>query len=241
METEPQVPTGIEGETEAVTYAGKFDSVEKLEEAYKSLESKLGEPREEKPEAPGTTPTAGGGEAPAAPDAPQTDLNAFYQEYAEKGELSAESIGQLTQMGFPEEIVQTHLNAVKALADQTLSKGKQIVGGEEAYAAMTQWAGVNAQDKAQVANDALARGDVAAWEIALESIKSAYVSAVGTDPASPITNTSLSNQTTGFLSRSEMISAMKKRDASGAVLYETDASYRREVEEKLSRSSFFRN
>lgn len=235
-ETEPEMPvTEAEAnatEEEPKLLAGKYENVEELEKAYGELQKKLGQNDAQKEE--------------AQPEAPAQVLEAdglqeFYNEYASNGTLSDESLSKLSQTyNIPTEVVQHHLEGVKALANQTLSQAHDRVGGQEIYDAMTTWATSNEKSKVEVANAAIARGDVEAWHMAIDSIYKSYAETNGIDPSAKNTvyTTLTSPGATGFRDRREMQAAMLKKDAQGNNMYETDPEYRNSVRDRVAASKF---
>ena len=68
------------------------------------------------------------------------------QEYAEKGQLGEESYKALEESGIPKEYVDQFIAGQKAIGDQQTNTVKSMVGGEESYNEMAQWASQNMTD-----------------------------------------------------------------------------------------------
>ena len=73
------------------------------------------------------------------------DINAFQQEYNEAGELSQDAYNALAEAGITPDMVNTWLAGQEAIADQNISEIYNIVGGENNYNSMLDWANNNLQ------------------------------------------------------------------------------------------------
>ena len=105
------------------------------------------------------------------------------QEYAEKGQLGEESYKALEQSGIPKEYVDQFIAGQKAIGDQQTNTVKSMVGGEESYNEMAQWASQNMTDAEKKAyNQAVNSPDMETVKLAVNSLKAKYQTANGTEP-----------------------------------------------------------
>ena len=73
------------------------------------------------------------------------DFSIFQQEYNETGELSENAYKALQEAGIEPQMVDTWIAGQEAIADQQIDSIYNMVGGEEAYNGMLEWAGNNLQ------------------------------------------------------------------------------------------------
>ena len=132
-------------EAESQLLAGKYENAEQLEQAYIELQRKLGA-GEDEPEEIEEVVEEEEVETPAA-HALITDASS---EYAETGELSAETMAAFSEMS-TSDLVQAYIEmqanqqpTAEPTPDLTPSEVNQIknyAGGEESYTQLMQWAG----------------------------------------------------------------------------------------------------
>lgn len=212
----------------------KFKSPEEMAKAYAALESKLsgGKPTDP-PAADPSTPPA---EVPADPNAALADkglqLSTFSDEFAQTGELSADSYEKLQKAGFDKNLVDQYIAGQQALATRFEADIKAEVGGDETYVAMTAWAKAN-MTPAEIAayNNAVSSGNPDQAKLAALGLSSKYQKAVGSDPQRLLGGQGTNSSGEVFESMAQVTAAM--RDP----LYKTDSAFRAKVQAKLSRSS----
>ena len=73
------------------------------------------------------------------------DFSVFQQEYNETGQLSEDAYKALHEAGIEPQMVDTWIAGQEAIADQQIDSIYNMVGGEEAYNGMLEWAGNNLQ------------------------------------------------------------------------------------------------
>ena len=73
------------------------------------------------------------------------DFSAFQQEYNETGSLSEDAYKALQEAGIEPQMVDTWIQGQEAIADQQIDSIYNMVGGEDAYNGMLEWAGNNLQ------------------------------------------------------------------------------------------------
>jgi len=73
------------------------------------------------------------------------DFSVFQQEYNETGQLSEDAYLALQEAGIEPQMVDTWIAGQEAIADQQIDSIYNMVGGEQAYNGMLEWAGNNLQ------------------------------------------------------------------------------------------------
>ena len=99
----------------------KFQSAEELATAYGELEKSYS----------------------SKTQATTNDLNPFFDEYADIGELAEESYNKLQGMGLGKDVVNNYIQGMKAQNDLQVNKIQSEVGGADAYNNMVTWASEN--------------------------------------------------------------------------------------------------
>lgn len=223
---------------------GKFKDVEALAEAYKNLESKLGQPAAESPE---TTPeesaTTDAEEASVELKRPTEDVSAddaesakvfeeFGRKYAEKGEFTEEDYAALEAKGFPKDVVQIYEQGLKSLQQSRTTAAANAVGGTEALKQIQSWAGQNLSDAELAAFNKQLSSAQTAEDVGViyATLKTKYQAASG--EANLVSGAASTPRGAAFSNRSEMVKAMSDPR------YGSDPRYTKEVEQKVSNSDF---
>lgn len=201
---------------------GKFKDQAALEAAYTELEKKQSAPKPDAKQSQEQLTKAG------------VDSNALAAELRDKGELSAESKKALADAGVPEDVFVAGLKAQGAEAHTELAK---VVGGEEQFTAVLEWAAANlSAEEAAAYNSALDAGNLAGAKMLLQNIAGRYTEAVGKDPSKTITgDTVVTSGVEPFGSTQQMVDAMRDRR------YQTDPAYREMVFKRVAASQNFRS
>jgi hypothetical protein len=198
----------------------KFKTPEELVKSYQELESKLGKPKQE-PE----------GEPSPKEETPNesADFSKYEQEFVSTGNLSEESITEITdKFKLPKQYVETYIAGLQALQAQQLNSGYALVGGEQNYTSMIEWAKVNlSPQEIQDYNTQVTSGKPEATKFAIEALHSRYKAAVG-DAPNLISGNTGQPSSNGFKSRAEITSAMSDPR------YAKDPAYRKEVMDKIA-------
>ena len=118
--------------------AGKFKDAEALEAAYIELQQKLGEPKDEE-----TTEEVREQDAPAE-EVESTLLADASAEWAEKGELSKETMASLSELSSAD-LIEAYMELQQSPQNRDLTQDQvssiyKAAGGEETYNALTNWA-----------------------------------------------------------------------------------------------------
>lgn len=206
----------------------KFKTPEELVKSYQELESKLGKPKQEPEGKPEGQPK---GEPSPQEETPNesADFSKYEQEFVSTGNLSEESITEITdKYKLPKQYVETYIAGLQALQAQELNRGYALVGGEQNYTSMIEWAKVNlSPQEIQDYNTQVTSGKPEATKFAIEALHSRYKAAVGEAPNLISGNTGQPSSN-GFKSRAEITSAMSDPR------YAKDPAYRKEVMDKIA-------
>ena len=217
--------------------AGKYKNAEDLEQAYLSLQKKLGQ-EETGEEGEGEEE---GVDEEVSEDAPAVSLinEASAEYYSNDGNLSEETIQKFSNMSSQDlvnaylEIQKTNPQAPQQSVEMTEAQVNQVqnqAGGEANWNAVVNWASENLPDNQIDAFDSVVdSGNPAAIGIAFQGLQSQYNESNGYEgrmlqgkPAGS------SGQT--FRSQAELVAAM------GDPRYDTDPAYRADVIQKLDQS-----
>jgi hypothetical protein len=201
----------------------KFKSPEDMAKSYSELEKKLSQPNDGEPE------QAEEAETEASP-APQFDK--FAEEFAQSGELSADSFTELEAMGYPRDMVETYIKGMTATQSADANEVMQLAGGAEGYQELTDWARDNMPMNELEVYNQMVSGSTDNAKMAVEWLMSKREVAGAVEP------NLLSGRASGapkdaFRSTAEVVQAMKDPR------YTQDPAFRRDVEDKLARSSVF--
>lgn len=187
----------------------KFQSAEDLAKAYSELEKKIG--------------------GKAAADF--TNLGQYTEEFNKNGDLSDESIKAIASMGIPEELVRAYVDGQKAVYDKNIASVVSVVGGQEKYSAMLEWAGDSLpDDEIEAFNSIIDSGNMTTIKMAVQGLKARYEQSNGS------AGRLIQGETTGssggaFRSVAEIVAAMKDPR------YAKDPAYRSDVEKRVALSN----
>ena len=207
----------------------KFKSVEDMAAAYQELEKKLGSNEPEVNEDTIGNPD----EDQVREELEEAGLNfdGYSDEFMENGELSEDSYAELEAAGIPRAVVDQYIAGMEAEANMIQQQAFGLAGGEDQYAAMTEWAADNfSEAEIDAFNDAVNSGDWNTIQFAIKGLAAQYRSEVGVEP-------SLVQGSTAGLAGDVYASVAELTAAMRDPRYETDPAYRNRVAEKLSRSS----
>ena len=213
--------------------AGKYKNAEELEKGYLELQQKLNtkeEPAQEEQEE----------QAEEEAEVESTILDQLWDEAtSEKGEFTQETLDELGKMNV-EDLAQMHLeyrNSVqnqqpegKDFSEADIKELKGIVGGEQNYSNMIDWAQKSLNEQEVKMFDAvMERGDPLAAFFAVRSLAYAYNDAIGYD-GNMVQGKAPRQSNDQFRSQQEVVRAMADPR------YDDDPAYRREIMDKLERS-----
>ena len=198
----------------------KFSNAEELAKAYGALEKEFSaRPKEEAKPAEQKTE-----------EAPQQGLDKYYEEYAEKGELAETSYSELAKLGLDKTLVDSYIEGQNLISDTNTKQIQDIAGGKEEYTELVNWATDNLSDaEVKVFNDMVEGGDIETAKFAVQGL----MSKAGANPK----QASLFEGTSDVVSKDAFQSVAQVTEAMNDPRYETDPAYRRQVEEKIGRST----
>ena len=219
--------------------AGKYKSAEDLEQAYLSLQKKLGQETEEEGEE-GEGEEEGSDEE-VFEEAPAVSLinEASAEYYANDGNLSEETIEKFSSMSSQDlvnaylEIQKNNPQAPQQSAEMTEAQVNQVqnaAGGEANYNRVIEWAASNLPENQIDAFDSVIdSGNPAAIGIAFQGLQSQYNDSNGYE-GRMLQGKPAGSSGQVFRSQAELVAAM------GDPRYDNDPAYRADVVEKLNQS-----
>ena len=172
------------------------------------------------------------------------DVSDIAKEYEETVALSEESYKELSDNGFPKEVVDAYLRGLEQsssdageLARSEVEKIITEVGGLDKYERVMAWAAEKLSQEEQDAYDkAVSANNPTMARLVVQGLMSRYEREYGVQPN--LVTGGRANEArvegTSFASRSDMIQAMSDKR------YGTDPDYTREVEAKVIRSGIMR-
>jgi len=225
---EPKVEAAAETTTEEKVeqpnekILGKFDTQEDLIKSYQELEKKISQPKTEDK---GLEIEAKAEEAVAQAG---LDMTALQSEYDTNGELSEDSINKLNAVGIDKNIIDAYIDGQTALAQNIETDIKNIVGGNEQYKGMMEWAKENlSAEEISAYNNTVNGRDVASVKLAVTGLKARMEA--GKEPNLVQGKASITSN--GFESWAQVTEAMADPR------YTKDPAYQAEVQSKLSNSN----
>ena len=158
------------------------------------------------------------------------DIDVFQQEYNETGELSQDAYDALAEAGISGDIVDTWLAGQEAIADQSISEIYNMVGGENNYNSMLDWANNNLQQwEIDAFNNSIENLDPNAM-FAVQGLMARMQNAEGIPPRL-MTGEAVPSTAPRFESLAQVTQAM--RDPK----YSSDPAYRAQVAQMLGNST----
>ena len=235
---------------------GKFKSHDDLAKAYQELEKKLGQPKgDADPETPSSVDAYSPeqaielyGEGPVTAlkekglDLAEVMFNADNgQDISEHYDTLAETFGVTRQM--VENYVSKAQGSAPAeapgLTEADAAQLKAMVGGEDSFNKLSQWAASNLeQGELAKYNAVVDSGNKDAIEWALKALQ-ARVAAPDSVVEPKLYGGGEAAAVTKFESQQQVLDAMNKRNERGQKLYEVDEAYREKVQQLLAISSVF--
>ena len=159
------------------------------------------------------------------------ELQGFTDQVLQDGNLSDETYADLQSRGLPRELVEAYVEGQKALADQHRNQLLGIVGGQDNYDQLTEWASQNLSESEIDAYDAaMESGDQNAIMMNIQGLYARYQQAEGRPNliAGEVGSIGASN---AYRSWAEVTAAMKDSR------YQTDPAYRADVTNRLAVSN----
>ena len=246
-----------EAEQQPELLAGKFKTVEDLAKSYQELERKLGQrqepPANDQPETTGYTPEQAVelyGEAPVQALAEKGVDLADVMWKADNGQDISEHYDALAEtFGVSRQVVENYVSKAQGgaqeapvaagLSDTDAAELKAMVGGDDAFQQLSQWAAKNLQAKELADYNAVVdSGNRQAIEWALKAIQ-ARRSAPDSVVEPKLYGGGDAPTTSKFESQQQVLDAMNKRNERGQRIYDVDEAYRQKVQDLLARSDVF--
>ena len=216
---------------EAQLLAGKYQNAEELEKAYVELQQRFssgerGEPQaEEQPQEE---------EAQEVVD-PETNLMETLWNEAQD-EWTEDTLTKLRDAD-PVDIAQAYLeyrteNQSHKLSQEETGNLYAMVGGEEEYGNMLQWAGTHLdQQQIDLYDSVMQKGDPAACYWAVQALAFRMAETEGWTPQDFLSGSTPQQRADVFRSQAEVVEAMSDPR------YDRDPAYRQDIMEKLERSN----
>jgi hypothetical protein len=238
---------------------GKFKSQDDLAKAYQELEKKLGQ-------APQPTPASEDAPQPQGYTAEQAvevygkdavealatkgidladvmfkadngqDISEHYDALAETFGVSRQVVENYVSKA---QTTNTDANTTTSLSDTDAAELKAMVGGDDAFQQLSQWAANNLQPQELADYNAVVdSGNKAAISWALKAIQ-ARVAAPDAVVEPKLIGGGEVPAAAKFESQQQVLDAMNKRNDRGQKLYDVDDAYRQKVKDLLARSDVF--
>lgn len=198
----------------------KFKTVDDLVKSYTELEKKLSQGE-------------GGGQESTESEVQEKgslDISSFSQEYFENGSLSEETYKTLEEAGLSKDLVDGYIAGQEALANAQRQDAFNLVGGEDNYSKMIEWATKSLSDSEIAAFDNNVSGTREQSFLAIQGLYAKYQAENGNSPKL-ISGDTVNSPTNGYNSIAEM-----KADMSDP-RYRSDSHFRKQVEAKLAVSN----
>lgn len=242
------------GETEKIL--GKFNSTEDLAKAYQELEKKLGQPKEQPSEEPTTQLQPYSREEGVkeygeflADKFEEAEFNPYEMAAAyEAGQDVTPFIEKLEGVGIPRSVVERYLDSgnaagVPELTEQDQAELKGLVGGEDGFQQLSNWAKQNMpQAELDRYNAVVASGnkDAIYWALQALQAKASQGTAMPTLREPELVSSGKAPSAGKvFESKAQVLEAMNKLDSKGQRLYDVDEAYRNQVAKMLAASNVF--
>ena len=216
--------------------AGKYKNAQELEQGYIELQKKLGEGEAEEPVAEAEEEEYEGEEG----EEDGSILDELWEYELNNEEFHEDAVAELQQMD-PVDLANLHIEyrkqveeeggvGAKDFTETEMTELKGVVGGDENYKNMLEWAGANLnQQEIDMFDAVMQRGDALGAFFAIRSLAYRYNDAAGYE-GKMLTGNAPKTSGTQFRSQQEVIQAMSDPR------YESDPAYRKDIMDKLTRS-----
>ena len=216
--------------------AGKYKNAQELEQGYIELQKKLGEGEAEEPVAEAEEEEYEEGEEG---EEDVSILDELWEYELNNEEFHEDAVAELQQMD-PVDLANLHIEyrkqveeegvGAKDFTEAEMTELKGVVGGDENYQNMLQWAGANLnQQEIDMFDAVMQRGDALGAFFAIRSLAYRYNDAAGYE-GKMLTGNAPKTSGSQYRSQQEVIQAMSDPR------YESDPAYRKDIMDKLTRS-----
>lgn len=154
-------------------------------------------------------------------------------EYQRLGRLTDDTVKKLETAGYPKIVIENYLKGTERVANEYANQVYQFVGGKEAYGQLAEFVRSLGDGHVEGFNHVVNQGNLQAVQMMINGYKVEMEKQYGTQNRTVLGGVQSPQGVQGFQSKGEMIQAMSDPR------YETDANYRREVEQKVIKSSIF--
>ena len=229
-------------EAEDSLLAGKYQNTQELEKAYKELEGKLGEKSDEDSEEVESEYEDSEDESEYEEEEYEQEDASILDQLWEEGtnsQLSKETFEQLQKMD-PVEVAKLAMQDRSALlaqagpkqfTDRDVDQIQGLVGGEENYNNLMEWANESVpEQEVQLFDAVMNQGNPLAAYFAVQAMALKYQDAAGKD-GEMVTGKPPTMTSDSFKSQAELVQAMEDPR------YNDDPAYRDAVQAKLERSN----
>ncbi len=156
------------------------------------------------------------------------DFSALQTEFMESEGFSEATYATLAEKGISKDIVDSYIAGQQAVATQFQQEAMAVVGGEETFTRMSEWAAKNlSKEELGAYNSVADKGDLDAVKLALSGLHAKYVAA-GEDAPNLLNGDQTSGDVPTFRNWAQVTAAMSDPR------YTTDPAYREEVSKKLN-------
>ena len=215
--------------------AGKYKNAQELEQGYIELQKKLGEGEAEEPVAEAEEEEYEGEEG----EEDGSILDELWEYEINNEEFHEDAVAELQQMD-PVDLANLHIEyrkqveeegvGAKDFTEAEMTELKGVVGGDENYKNMLEWAGANLnQQEIDMFDAVMQRGDALGAFFAIRSLAYRYNDAAGYE-GKMLTGNAPKTSGSQYRSQQEVIQAMSDPR------YESDPAYRKDIMDKLTRS-----
>ena len=215
--------------------AGKYKNAQELEQGYIELQKKLGEGEAEEPVAEAEEEEYEGEEG----EEDGSILDELWEYEINNEEFHEDAVAELQQMD-PVDLANLHIEyrrqveeegvGAKDFTEAEMTELKGVVGGDENYQNMLQWAGANLnQQEIDMFDAVMQRGDALGAFFAIRSLAYRYNDAAGYE-GKMLTGNAPKTSGSQYRSQQEVIQAMSDPR------YDSDPAYRKDIMDKLKRS-----
>jgi len=220
--------------------AGKYKNAQELEQGYIELQKKLGTEQEETEEPVAESEADEAEESDEEYDEDGSILDELWEYELNNEEFHEDAVAELQEMD-PVELANMHIEYRKQVEEQgvgakdftesEMSELKGVVGGDENYQNMLEWAGSNLnQQEIDMFDAVMQRGDALGAFFAIRSLAYRYNDASGYE-GKMLTGNAPKTSGSQFRSQQEVVQAMSDSR------YESDPAYRKDIMDKLERSN----
>ena len=213
----------------------KFKSVEDMAKSYNALERKLGQNNRQDDDNDDSDPDQDGSVEQQAREITKKaglDFDDMASRYWEEGGLRDTDYKALQKQGIPKHMVDQFIAGQQALVSARENDAYAIVGGQDAYSEMADWAAENLEPaELKAYNRAVASDDFNTIKVAVKGLKAQWEAAVGYEPR----NTVKGGRAAASGGAAYQSWAQVEKDMNDP-RYNSDPAYRSQVEQKLARS-----